>query len=861
MTFGATAATNVVVVNSTTITATTPAGGAGMVTVTVTNPGGQNGSLTNGFTYIAQPTVSSVSPNSGSTLGGTAVTITGANFATGATVTFGANAATNVVVVNSTTITATTPAGSAGAVTVTVTNLGPQSGSLANGFTYISSPTVSSVSPTYGPVGGGTAVTITGTNFAAGATVTFGGTAATSVVVVNSTTITATTPAHAAGAVTVKVTNPGGQNGSLTNGFTYIAQPTVSSVSPSSGSTLGGTAVTITGTNFAAGATVTFGGTAATNVVVVSSTSITATTPAGSAGAVTVTVTNPGPQSGSLTNGFTYVVLPTVGSVSPNNGPSTGGTAVTITGTNFATGATVKFGTTAATNVVVVNSTTITATTPSHAVGAVTVTVTVNGQSGSLANGFTYLGAPTISSVSPNSGSTLGGTAVTITGANFAAGATVTFGGTAATNVVVVTNTSITATTPAHAAGAVTVTVTNPGGQSGSLASGFTYIAQPTVTSVSPNSGPTAGGTAVTITGTNFAAGATVTFGGTAATNVVVVSSTSITATTPAGSAGAVTVTVTNPGPQSGSLTNGFTYVVAPTVSNVSPNNGPTTGGTAVTITGTNFAAGATVTFGGTAATNVVVVSSTSITATTPAGSAGAVTVTVTVNGQRGSLTNGFTYNSTGGGIGFAQVAAATPQSSVATVSVTYPGAQTAGDLNVVVVGWNDTTATVQSVKDSVGNTYRLAIGPTSGTGLRQSIYYAANIAGGSNTVTVTFSQAAAYPDVRILEYTGVTTLDVTAGASGSSASANSGAATTTSANELIFGANTVATGNAAAGSGFTARIITTPDGDLAEDKMVTAAGSNSATATLTGSGPWVMQMVTFSAFWSSADGEQCSPE
>ena len=87
----------------------------------------------------------------------------------------------------------------------------------------------------------------------------------------------------------------------------------------------------------------------------------------------------------------------------------------------------------------------------------------------------------------------------------------------------------------------------------------------PTVTSVSPNNGPVAGGTAVTITGTNFATGATVTFGSTAATSVVVVSSTTITAKTPAGSAGAVTVTVTVSG-QSGSLANGFTYVVAPTV-------------------------------------------------------------------------------------------------------------------------------------------------------------------------------------------------------------------------------------------------------------------------------------------------------
>ncbi|MGC2502262.1 MAG: IPT/TIG domain-containing protein, partial [Silvibacterium sp.] len=207
------------------------------------------------------------------------------------------------------------------------------------------------------------------------------------------------------------------------------------------------------------------------------------------------------------------------------------------------------------------------------------------------------------------------------------------------------------------------------------------------------------------------------------------------------------------------------------TVTSVSPNNGSTEGGTAVTITGTNFASGATVSFGGTAATNVVVVNSTTITAMTPAGSAGAVTVTVTNSGGlSGSLTNGFTYEAPGA-ISFAQVASSDPQTPTATVTVSYPSAQTLGDMNIVVVGWNGTTATVQSVTDSAGNAYKLAIGPTSGTALRQSIYYAPNIAGGSNTVTVTFSQAAAYPDIRILEYRGVTTLDVTAGASGSSTS------------------------------------------------------------------------------------------
>ena len=124
----------------------------------------------------------------------------------------------------------------------------------------------------------------------------------------------------------------------------------------------------------------------------------------------------------------------------------------------------------------------------------------------------------------------------------------------------------------------------------------------------------------MTITGTNFAAGATVTFGGDGGDQRRGGEQHDDHGHDAGGSAGAVTVTVTNRWVQSGSLANGFTYVVLPTVSSVSPNNGPTAGGTAVTITGTNFATGATVTFGATAATNVVVVSSTTITATTPAG-------------------------------------------------------------------------------------------------------------------------------------------------------------------------------------------------------------------------------------------------
>ncbi len=389
-----------------------------------------------------------------------------------------------------------------------------------------------------------------------------------------------------------------------------------------------------------------------------------------------------------------------------------------------------------------------------------------------------------------------------------------------------------------------------------------------TASSVSPNSGPTAGGTAVTITGTNFAAGATVTFGGTAATNVVMVSGTQITATTPAGNAGAVTVTVTVNG-QSGSLANAFSYTPPPTVSGVSPNSGSTAGGTAVTITGTNFAAGATVTFAGTAATNVVVVSGTQITGTTPAGSAGAAAVTVTNPGaQSGSLANGFSYAvATNTAITYVQGNFATPQTPQTAVKVMYTAAQVIGDLNVVVVGWNDSTAAIGAVTDSSGNAYARAVGPTVQSGYAsQSIYYAKNIAAaaaGTNIVTVTFASAATAPDIRILEYSGAdpsNPLDVTVASSGNSATSSSGSAGTTNATDLILGANLVQTETTGPGSGSTERLLTTPDGDIAEDQMVTSIGSYSATAPVSPSGPWIMQMVAFRTTVTCSNAPPAAP-
>ena len=107
-------------------------------------------------------------------------------------------------------------------------------------------------------------------------------------------------------------------------------------------------------------------------------------------------------------------------------------------------------------------------------------------------------------------------------------------------------------------------------------------------------------------------------------------------------------------------------------------------------------------------------------------------------------------------GINFVQQNSKTLNPSGSSVAVAYPKAQAAGNSNIVVVGWNDTSAAVKSVSDNRGNSYALAVGPTKGTALTQSIYYANKIAAGSNTVTVTFYRKAAYPDVRVLEYSGL---------------------------------------------------------------------------------------------------------
>jgi hypothetical protein len=200
------------------------------------------------------------------------------------------------------------------------------------------------------------------------------------------------------------------------------------------------------------------------------------------------------------------------------------------------------------------------------------------------------------------------------------------------------------------------------------------------------------------------------------------------------------------------------------------------------------------------------------------------------------------------GPITFVQMNYATPQTNQNSVSVRYNAAQSAAGLNVVIIGWNDVTSSVSSVTDSAGNVYQVAAPVARGGGVSQTIYYAKGIAASlSNTVTVVFNASAAFVDIRVLEYSGVETvapLDKSASAVGTATTASTGSVTTTAAKELIVGAGTTTGGFTSAGTGFTSRIITSPDADIAEDRLVSATGTYSATAAQNGA--WVMQIVTF---------------
>jgi IPT/TIG domain-containing protein len=537
-------------------------------------------------------------------------------------------------------------------------------------------PTITSPLVPASTTAGGAAflLTINGTNFVAGATVNFGANPALTPTTITAGQILVTVPAAdiaIAATVNVTVTNPapgGGTSAAAT--FTINNPlPTLLSILPTSGVLGQSVNMTLTGTNFVAGSIVNFGANADSGAVVSNGgATLTITIPAAqvnAAGPVSVTVKNPAPGGGT-TAAQTFTVnnpVPTLTSIAPTSGLLGQSVNMTLTGTNFVAGSIVNFGANANSGGVVSNGgNTLTITIPAAQVnvaGPVSVTVKNPAPGGGTTAAQTFTvnnPAPTLTSVAPTSG-VLGQAAnLTLTGTNFIAGSIVNFGANADVGGVVSNGgNTLTITIPAaqlNAAGPVNITVKNPAPGGGTSAAVVFTVnnPQPVATKLSPTS--VAAGVAafpLTITGSNFVAGAKVDFGADKGLTPTSVTAVQITVTIPAAdvaTGGTPQVIVNNPTPTVGPSA-GLTFTInnpMPTLTNVT-SGGKThaPGGAPVilTVTGTNFVSTSAVNFNGKAEPTTFV-SATSLTGTIPASdvsTAGMFPVTVTNPSPGGGTT------------------------------------------------------------------------------------------------------------------------------------------------------------------------------------------------------------------------------
>jgi alpha-tubulin suppressor-like RCC1 family protein len=213
----------------------------------------------------------------------------------------------------------------------------------------------------------------------------------------------------------------------------------------------------------------------------------------------------------------------------------------------------------------------------------------------------------------------------------------------------------------------------------------------PTITSISPAAGSTFGSTALTITGTNFTGATGVSIGGAAAAGVVVINPTTIACTTPSGIAGPASVVVTIPG-GSNAANSLFTYYVP-----ITPDSGTLAGGTSVTIQGSGFTGATAVTFGGIHTAAFSIINDTTISATTPARSAGMVNVIVTAAGGSPIAEIPFTY--------FDPIVTAT-YTSADDVPITAAGYMAAGKTVNLTLSFAPATGTALTVVKNTGRVY-----------------------------------------------------------------------------------------------------------------------------------------------------------
>jgi hypothetical protein len=533
-------------------------------------------------TINAPPVVTSFTPASGPKSGAGTLTINGSGFTAGAAVAVGGSACTSPVVVNSTQMTCTLPARTAGPASVVVTNSDSQASTAATSYQYLITfgglTSIGSISgntmnlawtPTsdaasyyaYSVDGGGNATYVTATSAPATNLTVTGLTA-------NTTYKWRVRAYDADGASDFNTTD-------LTAATLTFAPPTVGGISPATVSShLGGSqSVTVSGTGFRSGATVSIGGSPCTSVSILSAASLTCTVPALAIGSYAVAVANSDSQSASLNGGFSYFIsfsgLSSITSIAGNRMTlnwASSADAVSYYVYKIVNGSPIYVATVSHPTLTYIATGLSINTSYQWRVRAADANGDQDANTNDMVSSTLPNLPPSLTSVAPGAGPLVGGTTVTLTGGGFLAGATVTIGASTCGSVNVSSATTITCTLPAKAAGSYGVTVTNTDGQASISSEIYAYQPAPTIISVDPDFGSYAGGTAVAVHGSGFVAGATISIGGATCTGPTLITGTEMTCTTGAYTTNVIRkmvgATITNADGQSGSQADVFRYTV-----------------------------------------------------------------------------------------------------------------------------------------------------------------------------------------------------------------------------------------------------------------------------------------------------------
>ncbi len=598
----------------TSIQCTVPAGSGANVPIVVT-VGGQTTSVST-FAYNG-PSITSITPTTGTTGGNIQITLQGNSFGTsGAVVNLSSGGSCPIVTQTHTVVVCTLPAGS-GSLTFSVTVGGQTSNTAA--FSY-AAPTIAQIAPTVIATQGGTIVTITGSSFDTSGTVTIDGAACTSPTWSHS-QVVCTSPAGMGANRPVQLKAAG--HASLASTSISYSAPSLSGITPSAINTDGTTLITVTGANFGTAGTVKIGGVDATQLVSWSQTSVVFRAAAGQGQGILVQMFVASQSSNTLQINY---LGPTLSTVTPSNGPTAGSTTITLTGANFGMTATVSLGASPCAVTGQSHSQIICTTPPGQ--GSSSLQVSVGSQvSASLA--FTY-DPPSLTGVTPANGPTAGGNSITISGSSLGTSATVTLGGQTCP-VTSQTHSQIVCTAPPNEGTGLQIQAIVANVASNVVS--YSYDA-PVLSTVNPTTGGTAGGYLVTVTGTNFGLSGQVRINS-ASCATSTRSHTQIVCTLPAGMGLTNPITVSVGARTSNSIN--FAYS-APTITSVAPQSLTSSGGSAITITGTNFGTAGSVTVDGFPCYETSTgFAQTSIRCTLPASQGANRPLVVTVGGQTAS--------------------------------------------------------------------------------------------------------------------------------------------------------------------------------------------------------------------------------